>query len=137
MYFSKFHFMSTTKQVCFNYSHLHIILFPFLFEIISSFTFKNFISPSHILLSDCYRCLFEINFCYMTLICSKSSYLFCDSKTSMNRHDDILRLIADYWSSDPFITYIFGNLHNHHHISKSGDRTLKLQHILWEQQVEI
>ena len=49
----------------------------------------------------------------------------------MNRQDGILRLIADNWSSDPFITYIFGNLHNnHHHISKFGDKTLKLPHIL-------
>ena len=96
MYFCKFHFMSTNKQICFNNSHLHIKLFPFIFEIISSFTFKNFILPLHVLLFDYYRCLFEINFCYITLTCSKSSYLFCDSNTSMNRQDVLLRLFADY-----------------------------------------
>ena len=32
MYFCKFHFMSTTKQICFNNSRLHNMLFPFIFD---------------------------------------------------------------------------------------------------------
>ena len=105
-------------QVSFHViSHLLIMLFPFIFEIIFSFTLRIlFYLYISCYLIVAYACLRLTSVLWLSLIFSKSSYLFCDSKTSMNRQDVILRLFADYWSSDPLITYIFGNLHNHHHL---------------------
>ena len=100
-------------QVSFHViSHLLIMLFPFIFEIISSFTltilFHLYIS-CYLIVTD--ACLRLTSVLWLTLIFSKSSYLFCETRWHIKI---ICRLLIT-----SFITYIFGNLRNHHnHISK-------------------